>query len=136
MNYVVIDTNAIVSALLATNRKISVPFSVLEAVFQGKITPVITQAIMDEYVNVLNREKFGFDKTLVKVVLSELEKQAVKINPPVTNITLPDSKDKCFYEAALVYENIGGLLVTGNIKHFPDCPFAVTPTKLKERLGW
>lgn len=135
MRYVVIDTNVIVSALLAQDRQRSVPFAILEAVFLGKITPVLSKDILSEYVSVLNREKFGFNKEGVKVILAELTKQAVIVNPAKTEIELPDPKDVCFYEAAAVYENLGGYLVSGNMKHFPDCSFAVTPTQLKEKLG-
>jgi len=135
MQFVVIDTNVIVSALLAQDHKRSVPFAILEAVFLGKITPVFSKAIMAEYVAVLNREKFGFNKEWVKVILAELTKQAVMVNPPKTKKVLPDPKDVCFYEAATIYEDSGVFLVTGNMKHFPDCPFAVTPTQLKEKLG-
>ena len=135
MQFVVIDTNVIVSALLAQDHKRSVPFAILEAVFLGKITPVFSKAIMAEYVAVLNRENFGFNKEWVKVILAELTKQAVMVNPPKTKKMLPDPKDVCFYEAATIYEDSGVFLVTGNMKHFPDCPFAVTPTQLKEKLG-
>ena len=69
MRYVVIDTNVIVSALLAQDRRRSVPFAILEAVFLGKITPVLSKDIMAEYVSVLNRAKFGFNKELVKTIL-------------------------------------------------------------------
>ena len=135
MRYVVIDTNVIVSALLAQDHQRSVPFTILEAVFLGKITPVLSKDIMAEYVSVLNRKKFGFDKGLVKTILVELEKQGVMVNPAKMEKSLPDPKDACFYEAAAIYENLGVFLVTGNMKHFPDCPFAVTPAQLKEKLG-
>ena len=135
MRYVVIDTNVIVSALLAQDHQRSVPFAILEAVFLGKITPVLSKDIMAEYVSVLNRKKFGFDKGLVKTILVELEKQGVMVNPAKMEKSLPDPKDACFYEAAAIYENLGVFLVTGNMKHFPDCPFAVTPAQLKEKLG-
>ena len=85
--------------------------------------------------SVLNRKKFGFDKGLVKTILVELEKQGVMVNPAKMEKSLPDPKDACFYEAAAIYENLGVFLVTGNMKHFPDCPFAVTPAQLKEKLG-
>ena len=62
MHYVVIDTNVIVSALLAQDHQQSIPFTILEAVFLGKITPVLSKDIVAEYISVLNREKFGFDK--------------------------------------------------------------------------
>ena len=61
MRYVVIDTNVIVSALLAQDHQRSVPFAILEAVFLGKITPVLSKDIMTEYMSVLNRDKFGFN---------------------------------------------------------------------------
>ena len=135
MRYVVIDTNVIVSALLAQDRRRSVPFAILEAVFLGKITPVLSKDIMAEYVSVLNRAKFGFNKELVKTILVEIKAQGVWVNPEKTGKELPDQKDVCFYEAATIYEDMGLCLVTGKMKHFPDSPFAVTPTQLKERLG-
>lgn len=134
MQFVVIDTNVIVSALLAQDHKRSVPFAILEAVFLGKITPVLTKDIMAEYVSVLNRDKFGFNKEWVKTVLTELTMQAVMVNPAKAQKELPDPKDACFYEAAAIYEDIGVFLVTGNMKHFPDCPFVVTPAQLKDKL--
>ena len=101
MNYVVIDTNVIVSALR----------------------------------EVLTRKKFGFNKEKIDIFLFELKLQSVFINPPKLKVVLPDAKDLCFYEAAMVYENVGGLLVTGNTKHFPGCSFAVTPAQLKISLS-
>ncbi len=134
MMFVVIDTNVIVSALLARNRSISNPFRVLTAVFEGDVTPVLTEAIMSEYIEVLNRPKFNFDKKKIKVLLSELKKMAIEVKPEPCNVELPDGKDVCFYEAALSYKEQSCLLVTGNMKHFPDCPFAVSPAQLAEKL--
>ena len=134
MVFAVIDTNVIVSALLAQNRSDSTPFSILNAVFRGVIIPVVSNAILKEYQEVLNREKFGFDKKKIERFLDQFKAQASIINPPHANITLPDKKDVRFYEAAMVYLELGGILITGNIKHFPDCPFAVTPAQIKEKL--
>lgn len=134
MVFAVIDTNVIVSALLAQNRNDSAPFSVLNAVFRGVIVPIASNAIIEEYQEVLNREKFGFDKKKIEQFLNQFKAQASIINPPRTNKTLPDKKDVCFYEAAMVYLELGGILITGDIKHFPDCQFAVTPAQIKEKL--
>lgn len=134
MNYVVIDTNVIVSALLAINPTASNPFSIIKAAFMGRVKPVLSEAIMKEYREVLTRKKFGFNEEKIDIFLSELKSQSVFINPPRLKVVLPDAKDQCFYEAAMVYENVGGLLVTGNIKHFPGCGFAVTPVQLKEKM--
>ena len=134
MVFAVIDTNVIVSALLAQNRNDSAPFSILNAVYRGVIIPIVSNAILEEYKEVLNREKFGFDKKKIERFLDQFKAQALIINPPQTNKTLPDKKDVCFYEAALVYLELGGILITGNIKHFPDCPFVITPAQIKEKL--
>ena len=134
MVFAVIDTNVIVSALLAQNRSDSAPFSILNAVFRGVIIPVVSNAILKEYQEVLNREKFGFDKKKIERFLDQFKAQSSMINPPHSNKTLPDKKDVCFYEAAMVYLELGGILITGNIKHFPGCPFAATPAQIKEKL--
>lgn len=134
MIYAVIDTNVIVSALLAQDRDTSAPFAVLKAVFQGIITPVLSDAILKEYSDVLKREKFGFDQKKIELLMEQLKGQSVFVHPLHTKKKLPDMKDVCFYETALVYEDIGGLLITGNMKHFPDCPFAVTPALVKEKI--
>lgn len=134
MNYVIIDTNVIVSALLTIDRRESITLTIIKAVFTGNITPVLSSDIMEEYREVLSRKKFGFDQKLIESFLLELKAQSVFINPPKTHLTIPDPKDVCFLEAAMVYENVGGWLVTGNKKHYPNCPFTITPAQLKEKL--
>lgn len=135
MQYVVVDTNVIVSALLAKDISSSVPFSILAAVFSGKITPIVSKAILNEYALVLNREKFGFDKNKIRVLLSEFEKLSLKIIPSESGVQLPDAKDVCFYNVAFAYKEYDVILVTGNMKHFPNCNFSMTPSQLKEKLG-
>ena len=43
---------------------------------------------------------------------------------------LPDPKDVVFYEVALSKED--SFLVTGNIRHFPQVDFVVTPAEMVE----
>ena len=62
--YAVIDTNVIVSALLARNPQ-SATIKVLEAFWQGKIVPLVNDEIIDEYDEVLRRPKFRFHEELV-----------------------------------------------------------------------
>lgn len=135
MVYAVIETNVIVSALLAENRNSFAPFTVLKAVFQGVLTPVLSEEILQEYSEVLKRDIFGFDLEKVEMLLKQLIRQSVFVHSPHSEKVLPDEKGLCFYEAALIYEDLGGLLITGNMKHFPDCPFAVTLAQVKDRLG-
>ena len=40
---------------------------------------------------------------------------------------IPDSDDVVFYDVARAHQDKGAYLVTGNLKHFPNCGFAVSP---------
>ena len=55
--YTVIDTNVLVSAMLKWN---SVPGNIMELSFSGLIIPVLNEAIVKEYREVLLRPKFHF----------------------------------------------------------------------------
>ena len=55
--YAVIDTNVIVSALISKKAE-SYPFSVMAHVYSGVIIPVFNNEIINEYKDVLSREKF------------------------------------------------------------------------------
>ena len=47
------------------------------------------------------------------------------------DIELPDPKDSVFYEVAMEErKEEDAYLVTGNIKHFPEKPFIVTPRQM------
>ena len=57
----VIDTNVIVSSFLTKN-PLSPTLKILEAVVDGMIVPVYCNEIIDEYREVLNRDKFKLPK--------------------------------------------------------------------------
>ena len=68
--YTVIDTNVIVSAMLKWT---SVTESILEFAFSGTIIPVLNKKIVDEYREVLSRDKFHLRKEIVDDVIYALE---------------------------------------------------------------
>lgn len=128
MIYAVIDTNVLVSAMLKWN---SVSGCVIEQTFVGEIIPLLNENVLAEYIEVLNRPKFHFDKEKIDEVIKGLIKRGVFIDAEETKIELPDDKDVVFYE--IVMEKRKGteaFLVTGNIKHFPSLPFIVTPREM------
>jgi predicted nucleic acid-binding protein len=47
------------------------------------------------------------------------------IEPLKSDIPFHDESDRIFYDTAVTS---GAVLVTGNIRHFPDEPFVLTPT--------
>lgn len=132
--FAVIDTNIIVSALL---RKNSVPDEILKAVFNGIITPLVNKKILAEYKEVLSRSKFDFLKIDIKSVMNNFKKYGIQIDDDKSKITeiLPDVKDVPFYSVVIASRNEReSFLVTGNIKHFPEKYFIVTPRQMLDKI--
>ncbi len=129
--YAVIDTNVLVSALLA-KRADSSPVAVVEKLFDGTVIPVFSRSILDEYREVLHRAKFGFDPATVDEFLLDIARRGILLEPEQTNIALPDMNDVPFYAVTLAHGDDETYLVTGNLKHFPAKPFIVTPAQFLE----
>ena len=130
--YAVIDTNVLVSAMLKWT---SVPGSIIVFAFSGVIIPVLNERIVEEYREVLMRDKFHLTKEIVDDVIQALEDQGEYIDTDNMDYELPDLKDVVFY--AIVMEKRkeeDTYLVTGNIKHFPQVPFVVTPKQMLDIL--
>jgi len=126
--YAVIDTNVLVSAAMKPE---SVPGQVLELVLDGVIVPVLNKTIIEEYHNVLLRPKFDFPEEIVKDILNEIDGHGVHVDAEHIDIDLPDPKDLVFYEVVMEErKEEDAYLVTGNIKHFPEKPFVVTPRQM------
>lgn len=133
MFYAVIDTNVLVSALLNIN---SNPGFVLCSVFNGQTTPLINTDILAEYREVLARKKFHFPKETVDIILKRLENSSLKteeIPAEFPGVCAP--KDRCFFAVTMAARQTEeALLITGNIRHFPQQPFIVTPAQFVEML--
>ena len=126
--YAVIDTNVLVSAMLKWS---SVPGNIIEFAFSGVIIPVLNERIVSEYREVLLREKFHLTKEIVDDVIQALEDQGEYIDTDNMDYELLDPKDVVFY--AIVMEKRkeeDTYLVTGNIKHFPQVSYVVTPKEM------
>ena len=128
--FAVLDTNVLVSAMFTGNPS-SNPRQILDLVFEGIIMPLLNKEIIEEYTEVLSRDKFPFKPEDVSFVLDAFK--SIGIDPgriPVDNTEFPDPKDIVFYEVAISKE--GSFLVTGNTKHFPKEPIVVTPAEMLE----
>ena len=133
MFYAVIDTNVLVSALL---NMYSNPGFVLCSVFNGQTTPLINTDILAEYREVLARKKFHFPKETVDIILKRLENSSLKTEEiPAEFPEVSDPKDRCFFAVTMAARQTEEtLLITGNIRHFPQQPFVVTPAQFVEML--
>ena len=126
--YAVIDTNVLVSAMLKWD---SVPGNVLSLTFEGPITPILNQEIVAEYREVLSRPKFHLTKDIIDDVLESLNAVGIYVDADTIDIDLPDPKDSIFFEVVMEErKSEDAYLVTGNIKHFPNEPFIVTPRQM------
>ena len=126
--YAVIDTNVLVSAMLKHH---SVPGCIIDLAFDGPIVPVLNDAIENEYREVLSRLKFHLPSDLIEDIISSFHQRGIYVDADEVDIELPDPKDRFFFEVVLEErKKEDAYLVTGNIKHFPEKPYVVTPRQM------
>ena len=126
--YAVIDTNVLVSAMLKHH---SVLGSIIDLAFDGPIIPILNDAIEKEYREVLSRPKFHLPSDLIEDILSSFHQRGFYVDAEKLDIELPDPKDRVFYEVVMEErKEEDAYLVTGNIKHFPEKPYIVTPRQM------
>lgn len=131
--FAVIDTNVIVSALISKDLD-SYPLAVMARVYSGEITPVFNDEIINEYKEVLSREKFHLAQSDIDDAISIITNYGIHLErTEVSDESFPDPKDIVFYEVKMSKED--AYLVTGNIKHFPSKPCVVTPRKMIQILN-
>jgi putative PIN family toxin of toxin-antitoxin system len=125
----VLDTNIIVSALFSPDGK---PFEILDMAFQKNFELVYSSEIMEEYEEVLFRPKFDFGLARILDVLDAVRFVGILASPERSAFEMPDETDRKFYDAAV---SCGALLVTGNLRHYPDEHFIVSPADFLSRLA-
>ena len=124
--YAVFDTNVLVSALMS-KRTDSPTVALLDYVVEGRIILLYNEEIVNEYQEVLHRDKFKFSKERIDAVIS-LVRMGLSLERVSSDELFPDPDDRVFYEVALSKE--GAFVITGNQKHFPKNPIIVTPTEM------
>lgn len=127
--YAVIDTNVLVSSQL---KRDSVPGWIIDQVLIGKIIPLLNQEIINEYYDVLTRNKFGFSDRQIEGLIGKIARRGLFLDRSKTEELFIDNDDIVFYEIVLTAQNYHySYLITGNIKHFPNKKFVVTPVEMK-----
>ena len=128
----VIDTNVLVSGLW-THDSNAPTKRILSALLSNEFVFYQNDQILSEYVDVLNREKFNFDKEEVARLIEHIRCTGKTMLPNHSAETFPDPDDRVFYEVALAEPD--SRLVTGNLKHYPTSPIVVTPSQFCKALG-
>jgi putative PIN family toxin of toxin-antitoxin system len=109
---IVLDTNILVSAGISAGGDCD---QIVQAALRGELRLVVCPSMVDEYLDVLHRSKFTryrFPPAWVRQLLGDAEWLA---SDPVDLPEAPDPEDRIFLGVAQKV----GLLVTGNLKHFP-----------------
>ena len=92
---------------------------------------MLNHAIENEYREVLSRSKFHLTEDIVEAIIHTFRQRGLYVDADLINIELPDPKDRVFFEVVMEERNEeDAYLVTGNIKHFPEKPFIVTPRQM------
>jgi len=129
---VVLDTNILVSAGISAGGDCD---RLVQAVLRKQILAVVSPGILEEYLEVLNRSKFtryGFPPAWVRRLLELAEHLPAD---PAELPESPDPEDRLF----LAVGQRTGILVTGNLKHFPQEHWGdarvLSPRAFFEQLG-
>ena len=130
--FAVFDTNILVSALISRRSDTAVVLA-LETLLSGEVIPLYNDEILQEYDDVLHREKFNLPESLVDTTIRQIKRDGVASERIHTEESFPDPTDIVFYEVALSKDD--SFLVTGNIKHFPQNPIVVTPSEFLRLIG-
>lgn len=121
--YAVFDTNVLISSFL-TKRTDTATAQVVDAISSGLIIPLYNQEILDEYTDVLHRAKFSFSEERIGRLMTMIRQYGLAVNPSPTGEIL------VFYEVVMEKREDDAYLITGNIRHFPEGDFIVTPAEM------
>ena len=131
--YAVIDTNVIVSSMLKHD---SIPGEILDLVISKTIVPLLNKEIIEEYEDVLKRNKFGFDNAEVDNLIANLKTNSIFLEREQTLEEFIDEDDIVFYEIVMsARHTMDAFLITGNIKHYPIRNYVVTPKQMIEIIN-
>jgi putative PIN family toxin of toxin-antitoxin system len=116
MPKIIVDTNVLVSSLIQTGYS----FFIIDFVFSDKSVELcISDDLLKEYVDVLTRRKFfKYPEFIVnaKILLSDIEKYAVKYYPVIKPDIIKDYSDNKLLELAETCH--AKFLITGNSNDF------------------
>lgn len=111
---VVLDTNVVVSAHLKED---GLERFILDLAINHKLQLFLSIEILEEYRNVLARQRLKIAPERVAASLHLIEEASTRVRPGHTVTAARDPDDNKFLECAT--EAKADYLVTGNKKHFP-----------------
>lgn len=126
--YAVIDTNVIVSSMLKAD---SIPGLIINYVESNVIIPLLSEEIINEYVDVLTRNKFEIAHDRVMEMISIIKNKGIILKRGQALEDFVDKDDIVFFEIVMsARQTMDAYLVTGNMKHYPIRSYVVTPREM------
>jgi putative PIN family toxin of toxin-antitoxin system len=111
---IVLDTNVVVSAMLSPSRTAA---DVLRLALHRRVQLCVSDAILEEYEDVLRRPKCRRPSHVISALMKALRATAETVAPTETLTVSADEADNRFLECAKAAG--ADYLVTGNLQHFP-----------------
>ena len=132
MYKVVIDTNVVISAMLTPAGNAA---RIIDLINDEKLQICFNDAILDEFldefIEVLARPHFGFSISEREGLIEGFRKFGLMIKPNESDIPFVDADDRIFHDVAKACE---AELITGNIKHYPNESFIMSPAAFMASL--
>ena len=126
--YAVIDTNVIVSSMLKAD---SIPGLIIQLIYENTITPLLNEEILEEYIEVLTRNKFNIPEEKIRKEISTIKEKSIFLERERCLEELIDKDDVVFFEIVMSARNTMDVyLITGNMKHYPIRNYIVTPREM------
>ena len=128
MKDVVIDTNIVISSVISQTGN---PSAIMDLVSDKEIQVYYSNEVLDEYKKVLAYERLKIDPRKQTEIIEKVKEIGIFITPEKSGIPMTHEDDRVFYDTA---KAANAILITGNIKHYPNEKFIMTPTEyLRER---
>lgn len=119
---VVLDTNVVISGHLKTGHPEAV---LLDLLYARRLNPLVSDPVLAEYEEVMQRPKFGFAPARVDAFMEWMRQHATHVVPSVRIDACTDPEDNRFLECAIAGR--ADALITGNKRHFPPQQFNGIP---------
>ena len=120
---IVIDTNVFISAALSPK---GTPAKIIkELAEEERLQLFYTAEIFDEYERVLSYKRLNIAEEMKTRTLRIIKELGIVITPIASVIPMPDETDRIFYDTA---KASGSILITGNLRHYPQEPFILSPS--------
>lgn len=130
---IILDTNVIVSGLI-TNNSAAPTVRLLDAIVAGRVRPIMSPALLDEYRAVLLRPKIqklhGLDIDQLDALLASIVQHSMWREPTASRYDAPDIGDNHLWN--LLHAEPTAILVTGDLQLLDTPPFETRVIRVQE----